>query len=272
MKKITIVALMLALLIVNAGCIKENGSVSEETMNTGAYFDDLQSSVTESNDEVSECEAPGYFSNLSDFYKFATTGSREASDYSDEYTAQNIEWYPNVAAASLIKLESFLANDRMADQLDKIHILYTNDKYEYVLKNRVSITIEYGVNAQTAEEISEALSVSRPSVSCVIENSEKKFTPNVSGETVFLKETDGLLIQRESETSKYTGYVDFSTIFDGFKVSVRVNWKENYDSFDDFLKDPDNQYIASFYDDDQLSDAVAHIKEVISDSSNQTAE
>ncbi len=272
MKKIIITVLALIMLIVSVSCSSKNGSlstVSTENKDADTYLNESQSYETEekknsdSGGEIGDT-APGYFSNLTDFYKFATTGSRKSSDYSDEYTSRNIGWYPNVSPTALIKFESLLEDEQAADRLEKIHILHTDNKYEYEFKDGSYIRIEQGVNAKSVKELSEYISVNRPLEKCIIENSETKYTTEVSETTTFIKETDGVVVQRMVEKSKYMGFVDFSTIIDGFQITVCANWGSEYNSFDDYLKDPDNQYIAAFYDDAQLSDVVAHLKEVIS--------
>ncbi len=106
MKRFLICFLLLALLL--SGCSRHNGDGNDAGT-------DNNKELGTSSVYIYECEAPGVFANLTDFYKFASSGSRDPDKYIDSYTAENISWYASVEPAALLKIEDLFNDEKILD-------------------------------------------------------------------------------------------------------------------------------------------------------------
>lgn len=245
------------------GCL-QSAKNTEESNGMDNMVDSTGSENGEnSNSEyIYDCEAPGYFSNLGDFYMFALTGSRDPSSYMDSYTAENVEWYANIDSDALLKIEDLFHDKRITEDVEQILIPYKSNCYQYELKSGIIINIEYDPQRFTSfTDMTEIVGDS--TVKYVTEDSTNKFSLNAERETVYVKKVDGITINRQMLSSVQFDYYCFATIIDGYKIRIITDWVDKYSSQNEMMADPKNECIKAFFTDSELSGAIKGLKSCI---------
>ncbi len=197
------------------------------------------------------CEAPGYFRNLNDFYTFALTGSREPSLYTDEYTQRNVHWYPNVSSMALLKIEDLFDDKSFTSDIKDIFLPYESNNYQYVFNSGIIIDIEYDPKAYTSS------SDLGKDYTYITENNKNVFSSGFDKNIAYVTTMDGIKIYRSA--NEKNEYYILTMFADGFKMEISTYWKSTYSSCEELLNDSKNQCIKKFFT-DELSSAVSSIK------------
>ncbi|MBQ9773898.1 MAG: hypothetical protein IJW30_06750 [Clostridia bacterium] len=203
--------------------------------------DSLPDSTTSSNPIVEDCEAPGYFSNLEDFYTYATTGSRNSEDYSDPWTAKNIWWYKKVDPVALLKLEDLIPEPSLWENLEQVLVWDFDNLYAYYFENGSFIKVRY-------DPIRYSDAVPPVSTQAIQETASNSFQLNASGEAIYVKTVEGVTVERDRDED---GVCDFRTWIGGFEISTSsypYPYEQPYPS------------LIAFFENDQLEENVARLK------------
>ena len=243
-------------------CTKYDSQINEIDFNSSEHqtkHTDIEETINSYNQ--GECEAPGYFTNLTDFYMFATTGSRDPSLYTDPYTSENISWYHTVDSKALIRIEDMFG-ESFTQEVKEILIVDRDNCYSYILKNEIDISIEY--NPQkfiSLEEITEKLE--NESTKYIEENDTDNFTLNAKDGKVYVKKINGVTVHRRTTRLPTKGYVYcFDTVIDGYRITINTFWPIQYDSQTNLSEDH-KKCIESFFMDDELLESVETLKKCI---------
>ena len=210
---------------------------------------------------IEECDAPGVFDNLDDFYTFATTASRDPAMYSYDWTAQNISWYPNVDAEVFLKLEDMFPDEKIVENLYKIRILGLANYYEYEFNNGINVVVEYN-QERFPTSTKKVLSQSEDTV-YKNEDDAHRFSFTTDDKIVYVKPVNGVTAFRQR-----TGNVCyFTTYIDGYRLSISARLGKlinpEYSSIEELMEDPQNHCFAAFFDDAELEEAVEMLKTCI---------
>lgn len=260
MKRYIVFFALIAVLLTS--CARYDNQINETTFNSSEHnTKHTDNEETSNSDNQGECEAPGYFSNLTDFYAFATTGSRDPSLYSDPYTSENIGWYHSVDSKALIKIEDMFG-EAFAQEVKEILIVDRDNHYSYILKNGIDISVEYNpqkfVSLENITEKSE-----NESVKYIEENDTDSFTLNAKDGNVYVKKINGVTVHRRTIKLPREGYVYcFDTVIDGYRITIDTFWPIPYDSQTNLSEDQKNS-IESFFTDDELLESVEMLKKCI---------
>jgi hypothetical protein len=217
-------------------------------------------------DVSQNCEAFGYFSNLDDFYTFATTGSRDASQYTDPYTAREVHRYDGVDASALIKIDEILKDKLLIEELIEVQVTAKNE-YAYVFKSGMVVRIKHrGWFASMIDKAKADAIFIREETKYVIESETDRFSVDAPIDSVYVKEIDGIHISRQKKESYKTEYFHFTTRIDSFEIRIAAYWADGYSSLEEWMNNPKNQSIMDFFDDERLPDAIANLKAAIESS------
>jgi hypothetical protein len=217
-------------------------------------------------DVSQNCEAYGYFSNLDDFYTFATTGSRDASQYTDPYTAREVHRYDGVDASALIKIDEILKDKLLIEELIEVQVTAKNE-YAYVFKSGMVVCIKHrGWFASMIDKAKADAIFIREETKYVIESETDRFSVDAPIDSVYVKEIDGIHISRQKKESYKTEYFHFTTRIDSFEIRIAAYWADEYSSLEEWMNNPKNQSIMDFFDDERLPDAIANLKAAIESS------
>ncbi len=261
MKKIFVCLLLLVVLL--TGCSQyhnEKAAAIDSNSNeeTGNHYANNGTNVT--SDYIYDCEAPGVFANLNDFYKFATSGSRNPEDYIDSYTRENIEWYASVDSNALLKIEDLFNDADIANEVETVYINYINNDYTYLLKSGITVNVKYAPGGATIGTMTD---VARGDEAFVREDSKTEFSISSKDDKIYVKEVNGITINRQMQKSLHVNYFSFTTLIDGYKISIETYWADKYSSQDQLLNDPTNQFVKSFLTDSELPEAIGVFKSCI---------
>ncbi len=262
MKKIFICLLAVAAFLTGCSQIREDKTESGGSDSTNILG---ISDVSDSANHIEDCEAPGRFTNVNDFYKFAISGSRNPEDYTGRYTAKYIGWYSRVDSKALLKIEDLFDDADITDNVETILIDYADNNYchySYVLKSDLIITVEYWTEGMTIETMTDVLR--EEGETFVLEDDQTQFSIASQDDRIYVKEINGITIYRQM-VKEYEGgnYFAFTTLIDGYKISIMTYWFTEYSSQDQMLNDPTNQFAKAFLTDSELPNAIGTLKSCI---------
>ena len=241
--------------------VDSNNETSEPSESTNNSSNNSSNDTNEPDDYIYSCEAPGYFSNLSDFYKFATSGSRNPEDYAGSYTSENIDWYPNIDANALLKIEDLFNDTDIKDNVEKVFINYEANNYTYVLTSGVTVNVIYAPKSMVIGTITDI--VRGDKTEFVQDDDKNRFSIASTDGKIYVKEVNGTTINRQMKKSLDVYYFSFTTLIDEYQVSVETYWADKYNSQDQLLNDPTNQFVKSFLNDSELPNAIDTLKSCI---------
>ena len=217
--------------------------------------------VNSDSNYIYECEAPGVFSYLNDFYKFATSGSRNPKDYVDSYTSENIQWYASVDSHALLKIEDMFDDTDIIDDVEKIVINYEANNYTYVLKSGVTVNVTYAPKSMAIGTMTDIVCGDKTEFVQDVDNN--RFSIASTDGKIYVMEVNGITINRQMKKSLNVNYFSFTTLIDEYQISVETYWADKYSSQDQLLNDPTNQFVKLFLTDSDLSVAVSTLKSCI---------
>ena len=216
-------------------------------------------------DISSDCEAYGAFSNLDDFYTFATTGSRDASKYTDPYTAREVYRYNSVDVSALLRVGEIINDQSLVEELKEVHI-YENNNYCYVFESGMTVTIRYNTDiTSTVGGIQTSDINANKGTNYITESETNKFSASVPVDTVYVKTIDDISISRQKVKSYKTEYFRFTAYIDAFEITIKAYWGDDnsYSSLEEWMNDPKNQSVMAFFDNERLPDAIARLKAAV---------
>lgn len=263
MKKIFICLLVLTMFLTGCSQFYENETESNDSDSVSIEEADNNydsRGVSDTSDyNISDCEAPGWFRNLSDFYKFATSGSRNPEDYVDSYTSENIYWYRSIDSDALLKIEDLFSDPDIANEVEEVWILYRNNCYSYELKSGVSIDVDY--TPLHTETMADIVRVGDPEF--VQEDNQTKFSIASQDGKIYFKEVNGITVYRQMKNSFNENHFKFDALIDGHKITIYASWTAEYSSQEQFLNDPGSRFVGAFLNDSELPDAIEILKACI---------
>ena len=240
-----------------SGCSVPKSNNSDENIKKVTDEDSTNSQY------IYDCEAPGYFSNLDDFYTFATTGSRDPSKYSDPYTAENVSWYPNIDSNALLKIEDLFDDEKFTEDIDEIFIPYLPNHYQYVSKGGIIVDIKYNTK-HVSSHTDKVDSTVNDSVKYIEENDSNKFSLGAEKNVVYVKNINGVTVHRQVKKLGSEEIYRFTAIIDSYEINIETYWgKGGYSSHKELLEDEKNNCIYSFFIDTKLSGAIDRLKHCI---------
>ena len=205
---------------------------------------------------VPDCEAPGYFSNLADFYTFALTGSRNPDRYSDTYTKKHVAWYASIEPEALIKIEDLFGDPALTADVSKILILYQSNRYSYVLHSGITIDIYY----YEGQNMTNSWPLNNSYYTFLSENDSQSFLSATSQKNIYLKKIGDVTVgrQRRIEPQKY--YLFYAGV-DEYEIQIST-YPSSYPSVYELLADPKNQRVAALFD-PESSEGIVYLIENI---------
>ena len=258
MKKILICLFVLVIFLTGCSQIHEEKTESETLAPTKETDSDREYDVNSGSNYIYDCEAPGVFADLSDFYKFATSGSRNPKDYVDSYTSENIQWYASVDSYALLKIEDLFNDTDIKDNVEKVVINYEANNYTYVLTSGVTVNVIYAPKSMVIGTITDI--VRGDKTEFVQDDDKNRFSIASTDGKIYVKEVNGITINRQMKKSLDVNYFSFTTLIDEYQVSVETYWADKYSSQNQLLNDPTNQFVTLFLSDSELSVAVNTLK------------
>lgn len=257
MKKIFICLLVLTMFLTGCSQFHENETESNDSDSVSIEEADNNydsRGVSDTSDyNISDCEAPGWFRNLSDFYKFATSGSRNPEDYVDSYTSENIYWYRSIDSDALLKIEDLFSDPDIANEVEEVWILYRNNCYSYELKSGVSISVSYNLQGHSIGTLADT--VNDGEFRYVQDNDQNKFSLS-QDDTIYVKEVNGVTINRLLKYSFNQNWFTFSALIDGYTITLN----QTYRSQEQLPNDLPNQLVKSALTDSELPAVIDTLK------------
>ncbi len=61
----------------------------------------------------------------------------------------------------------------------------------------------------------------------------------------------------------------FSTIIDGYKITIEAYWADKYSSQEQLIDDPNNTFVKAFLTDEEMADAIGVLKTCINNQKNK---
>ena len=204
MKTKQLLLCLLSICLLLSGCGVPSQNPVQDIINA-----DTDTTGTEMDDNLTSDSGGGIIYNLTDFYTFATTGSRKLEDY---VATKRIAHVPNVESKALLRFENIFSNKNLLESIEEIGIPRENCYYYNFRGGYVSI--EYKAERKTNDWVEEA------KLYCTIVDKIEAIQSDTAVDSdIYITEINGINVGLRAD--KYSYWISMG--YDGYFISVLLN-------------------------------------------------